>query len=115
MRCNESSWLPGQARDVANGAEARRVLRSRGVGWAPLNGTAYDAPDATGCSRMHRDVSRRNDDARRATASAASSLHQIQADHEAPGHRSGTALWRARGAQRRTLRRRQRVFTQPAE
>src|ERR1035438_2040336 len=64
----------------------------------PLTGTADDAPDATGCSRMHRDASRRNYDARRATESAASSLHQIQADHEVPGHRGRTALRQAEGA-----------------
>ncbi len=98
MRCNESGWLPGQARDVANDAEARRVPCSCGAGRAPLTGTAGDEPDATGCSGMHRDASRRNDDARRATASAASSLHQIQADHEVPGHRSRTALRQAGGA-----------------
>ena len=97
MRCNESGWLPGQARDVANDAEARRVPRSCGAGPAPLTGTADDAPDATGCSRMHRDASRRNDDARRATESAASSLHQIQADHEVPGHRGRAALPAGRG------------------
>ena len=98
MRCNESGWLPGQARDVANDAEARRVPRSCGAGRAALTGTADDAPDATGCTRMHRDASRRNDDARRATASAASSLHQIQAAREVPGHRSRTALGQAEGA-----------------
>ena len=97
MRCNESGWLPGQTRDVANDAEARRVPRSCGAGRAPLTGTADDAPDATGCSRMHRDASRRNDDARRATESAASSLHQIQADHEVPGHRGRAALPAGRG------------------
>ena len=89
--------VAGQARDVANDAEARRVPRSCGAGRAPLTGTADDAPDATGCSRMHRDASRRNDDARRATESAASSLHQIQADHEVPGHRGRAALPAGRG------------------
>lgn len=98
MRCNESGWLPGQARDVANDAAARRVPRSCGSSRAPLTGTADDAPGAAGCSRMHRDASRRNDDAHRATASAASSLRQIQAGHEVPGHRSRTALRQAEGA-----------------
>ena len=97
MRCNESGWLPGQARDVANDAAARRVPCSCGAGRAALTGTADDAPDATGCTRMHHDASRRNDDACRATVSAASSLHQIQADHEVPGHHSRTALWQAGG------------------
>jgi hypothetical protein len=98
MRCNESGWLPGQARDVANDAETRRVPRSCGAGRAPLTGTAGDAPGAAGCSPVHRDASRRNDDAHGATASAASSLHQIQAGHQVPGHRSRTALRQAEGA-----------------
>ena len=98
MRCNESGWLPGQARDAADDAEARRVpSRAAGVGRVALTGTVDDAPEATGCTRMHRDASRRNDDACRATASAASSLHQIQADHEVPGHHSRTALRQAEG------------------
>jgi hypothetical protein len=97
MRCNESGWLPGQTRDVAEDAEAWRVPSSCGAGRAPLTGTADDTPGATGCSRMHRDASRRNYDARRATESAASSLHQIQADHEVPGHRSCAALPADRG------------------
>jgi hypothetical protein len=97
MRCNESGWLPGQARDVASDAEAWRVPRSCGAGRAPLSGTADDAPDSTGCFRMHRHASRRNYDARGATESAASSLHQIQADHEVPGHRGRSALPADRG------------------
>ena len=115
MRCNERGWLPGQARDVADDAEARRVPRSCGAGRAALTGTADDASDATGCTGMHRDVSRRNDDARRVTVSAASSLHQIQADHEVPGHRSRTALRPTERTEGRMLRRRQRVFTRSAE
>ncbi len=47
MRCNESGWLPGQARDVADDAEARRVPRSCGAGRALLTGTADDAPDSS--------------------------------------------------------------------
>jgi hypothetical protein len=97
MRCNESGWLPGQTRDVANDSAARRVRRGCGAGRAALTRTAGDAPDATGCTRLHRDASRRNDDARRATASASSSLHQIQVDHEVPGHHSRTALRQAEG------------------
>ena len=97
MRCNESGWLPGQTRDVATDAGAWRVPRSCGAGRAPLTGIADDAPDATGCSRMHRDASRRNYDARGATESAASSLHQFQADHEVPGHRGRAALPADRG------------------
>jgi hypothetical protein len=50
MRCNESGWLPGQTRDVADDAEAWRVPRSCGAARAPLTGTADDAPGATGCS-----------------------------------------------------------------
>jgi hypothetical protein len=46
---------------------------------APLAGAGDDALDAAGCCRMHRDPSRRNDDAHHATESAASSLHQIKA------------------------------------
>jgi hypothetical protein len=97
MRCDESGWWPGQTRDVANDVEAWRVPRSCGAGRAPLTGTADDAPDSTGCSRMHRDASRSNYDARGATESAASSLHQIQADHEVPGHRGRAALPADRG------------------
>ena len=97
MRCNESGWLPGQAPDVANDAEAWRVPRSCGAGRTPLTWTNDDAPGATGCPRMQRDASRRNHDARGATESAASSLHQIQADHEVPGHRGRAALPAGRG------------------
>ena len=66
----------------------------------PLTGTAGDAPGATGCSRMHRDASSRNDDAGHATESAASSLHQIQADREVPGHRSRRGGLAGRGHRR---------------
>jgi hypothetical protein len=59
-----------------------------------------DAPDATGCSRVHRDVSRRNDDAGHATESTASSLHQIQVGHEVPGHRSRAVGPAGRGHRR---------------
>jgi hypothetical protein len=64
IRCNGSGRLPGQARDVTGKAEAGR------------------GP----CS--YRDTRRCNDDAATATSSAASSLHQIQAAREVPGHRS---------------------------
>ena len=57
--CNESGWLPGRARGVTDDAEVQRVPRSCGAGRAPLAGSGDDAPDATGCSRMHRDGSRR--------------------------------------------------------
>ena len=100
IRCNESGWLPGRARDVANDAEVRRVPRSCGAGRAPLAGPGDDAPDATGCSRMHRGASRCNDDAGHATESAASSLHQIQADREVPGHRSRAGGPAGRGHRR---------------
>jgi hypothetical protein len=75
-------------------------LAAAGAGRAPLTVTADDALDATGCFRMHRHFSRRNDDARRATLSAASSLHQIQAVHEVPGHRSRAAPRQVDGAAR---------------
>ena len=65
-----------------SGCSVRRV---------PLTVAAGDAPDATGYSRIYRDASRRNDDALHATASAASSLHQIQAAREVPGHRGRAA------------------------
>jgi len=88
IRCNGSGRLPGQARDVTGKAEAGRGPCSCGAGRAPLTVAAGDAPAATGCSRMHRDTRRCNDDAATATSSAASSLHQIQAAREVPGHRS---------------------------
>ena len=75
--CNESGWLPGRARDATDDAEVPRVPCSCGAGRPSLAGSGDDAPDATGCSRMHCDASRRNDDAGHATESAASSLHQI--------------------------------------
>jgi len=77
--------------------EVRRVPRSCGAGRAPVAEPGDDAPDATGCSRVHRDISRRNDDAGHATESAASSLHQIQAACEIPGHRSRAAARQAEG------------------
>ena len=97
IRCNESGWLPGQARDVTNDAEARRVPCSCGAGRAPPAGSGDDAPGATGCSRMHRDASRRNDDAGHAAESAASSLHRIHAGREVPGHCSRAAARKADG------------------
>ena len=38
--CNESGWLPGQARDVTSDAESRRVPRSCRADRAPLTVTA---------------------------------------------------------------------------
>jgi len=98
IRCNESGWLPGRACGATDDAELPRDPRSCGAGRVPLAGSGDDAPDATGCSRMHRDASRRNDDAGHATESAASLLHQVRADGEVPGHRSRAAVRPAEGA-----------------
>ena len=100
ITCNDSGWLPGRARSATNDAEVQRVPRSGGAGRAPLAGPGDDAPGAAGCSRMHHDASRRHDDAGHATESAASSLHQIQADREVPGHRSRAAARQAGGTVR---------------
>ena len=100
ITCNQSGWLPGRARGATNDAEVRRVPRSRGAGRAAVAEPGDDAPDATGCSRVHRGASRCNDDAGHATESAASSLHQIQADCEVPGHRSRAARPAGRGHRR---------------
>jgi hypothetical protein len=97
IRCNESGWLPGRARGATDDAQIQRVPRSCGAGRAPLAGPGDDARSAAGCSRMHRDASRRNDDADHATESAASSLRQIQADREVPGHRSRAGTRQAEG------------------
>jgi hypothetical protein len=100
ITCNQSGWVPGRARGAANDAEVRRVPRSCGAGRAPVAEPGDDAPGATGCSRVHRGASRCNDDAGHATESAASSLHQIQADCEVPGHRSRAARPAGRGHRR---------------
>jgi hypothetical protein len=100
ITCNQSGWLPGRARGATNDAEVRRVPRSCGAGRAAVAEPGDDAPDATGCSRVHRGASRCNDDAGHATESAASSLHQIQADREVPGHRSRAARPAGRGHRR---------------
>jgi len=95
MRCNESGWLPGQAREVADGAEARRVPRSCGAGRATLTGPPVMhpvQPAAPGCI---------------AAPAGATMMHAAQRhrphhrcigsrrDHEVPGHRSRKALRQA--------------------
>ena len=62
--CNQCGWLPGHVPDVTNDAEAQRVPRSCGAGRDTAHRIADDALDAIVRSVMHRDVSRRNDDAR---------------------------------------------------
>jgi len=64
-------------------------------------------------TRMHRDASRRNDDARRATDIGPNHVHQIQRDMKVPGHRSRTASGRP-GARHAHAAPRQRVFTRSA-
>jgi len=46
---------------------------------------------------MHRDASRRSDDARDASVSAATSLHGIDAADDVPGHRCRAAPRQAKG------------------
>ena len=99
MRWNESGWLPGQGvtwpmmrRPGASLAAAARLAGHRSPGPPMMR---LMQPAAPGCIAMPAAAAH---DARRATASAASSLHQVQADHEVPGHRSRTALRQAEGA-----------------
>ena len=117
-----AAWLTGElaaAGTCVSGARMHQVQRERLVARSgrvrrpmtrrPGGSLAVAIPAgrrSSGSAMMHpmqpgiwmqRDASRRNDDARRATKSAASSLHQIQAHHEVPGHRSRAAARRAEG------------------
>jgi hypothetical protein len=97
MRCNESRWLPGQARDVTSDAEARRVRRSCGAGGQRSPGPPMMRPvqpAAPGCIAMPAG----------ATMMHAAQRHQphhrcigSRRDDEVPSHRSRTALRQAEG------------------
>lgn len=100
MRCNESGWLPGGTHgagyDAGSGASLAVAVPAgrRSLGLVMMYPMHPAAPRCIGGS------SRRNDDAGHATESAASSLHQIQAAREVPGHRSRAVGPAARGHRR---------------
>src|SRR5579871_5697386 len=88
---NPDDAPPGQPRVAIPGSRTGTPPRGGNADGALLTGTIGDAHAAAKRVQVHPKASRRHDDARYATASAASSLHRIQVSHEAAGHHSRTA------------------------
>jgi anti-sigma regulatory factor (Ser/Thr protein kinase) len=81
----------------ASGATSAADCQVRRMRW-PMNRRSSASPHS--CSVGPRRSPGAAGDAPNATASAASSLHQILAVHEVPGHRSRAAAWHADGTVR---------------
>ena len=115
IRCNESGWWPGQVRGAPDDAEVRRVPRScearrrRFLGQVMVH---VMQPAGPGCiampaGAMMMQAAQRNQLHHRCIRSRRS----VKAQVTAAARRSGTPSV----PQGRTLRRRQRVFTQTGE